>query len=63
MIMIYGGAPPPDGDGPNRFLPAMPFITPASPVQPLIGVGWECPRCRSINAPYVTKCDCKPEAK
>ena len=21
-------------------------------------VGWECPRCNSINSPYKDKCDC-----
>lgn len=31
--------------------------TPAPPA-PLITYGWECPRCRKINAPSVTSCDC-----
>ena len=25
--------------------------------------GWICPRCKSINAPFVTKCDCTPIAQ
>jgi hypothetical protein len=67
MVVMYG-APPPPPDGPNRFFPFGPVwpVVPAPPppvqppVNPLIGCGWECPRCKSINAPYVTKCDCKP---
>lgn len=23
-----------------------------------IGVGWICPRCNKVNAPFVTNCDC-----
>ena len=23
-----------------------------------IGVGWVCPRCNRVNAPFVTNCDC-----
>lgn len=26
---------------------------------PVIKQGWECPRCHSINAPFVNKCGCK----
>lgn len=25
--------------------------------------GWECPRCKQINAPWVPYCDCKEEEK
>ncbi len=21
--------------------------------------GWECPRCRTINGPFIQQCDCK----
>jgi uncharacterized OB-fold protein len=26
-------------------------------------VGWECPRCGSVNAPDLTKCQCPKEVK
>jgi hypothetical protein len=22
--------------------------------------GWECPRCRTIHSPFVSRCDCAP---
>lgn len=24
---------------------------------------WECPRCKTINAPWLSQCTCKPEVK
>jgi len=24
-------------------------------------VGWECPRCHNINAPYIKQCECSAE--
>jgi hypothetical protein len=24
-----------------------------------VAVGWECPRCKAINSPWVTQCNCK----
>jgi len=27
---------------------------------PAAGLGWECPRCRAIHAPWVSGCDCRP---
>lgn len=67
MVVMYG-APRPDNTFPWWQHP-MPVVVqpvptqPMQPIQPLIGCGWECPRCKSINAPYVTKCDCKPVAE
>ena len=23
-------------------------------------LGWECPRCRAVHAPFVRSCECKP---
>lgn len=33
-----------------------PMPTPAA----FASQGWECPRCRAINAPTTPRCDCKP---
>jgi len=30
------------------------------PTCPIIGYGWECPRCHKINAPWMSSCDCPP---
>lgn len=30
---------------------------------PITQIGWECPRCHRINAPYVGQCTCAPEWK
>ncbi len=27
---------------------------------PAAGLGWECPRCHAIHAPWVAGCDCQP---
>jgi len=27
-------------------------------IQEYSPVGWECPRCRKVNAPYIRECDC-----
>lgn len=29
-------------------------------VKPL-PVGWQCPKCGTVNAPYIARCQCSPE--
>lgn len=38
-----------------------PYTVPPQPVFYInASQGWECPRCRKINAPTVTQCNCTP---
>lgn len=55
LTAIQGGhAINPQGPitSPNMF----PFTT---TTHSAIQQGWECPRCHTINAPFVSKCECK----
>ncbi len=36
-------------------------VTPMSDT-PALRTGWQCPRCRVVNAPSVQRCDCKAGA-
>lgn len=44
---------------PGPAYPPFPYIPSSPPTIPMpMYMGWQCPRCNTINAPFITKCHC-----